>query len=110
MQRFSADVTPHRSERQPLINPAYSLAITYMPMIGGRTYAAGGLDGTLLAEGGLSLIVCLLLLPIVRRWKLAAPAEEPQAADPTRACPDRAIDAQPTCGPRSAWTIALITT
>lgn len=103
-------MSPPRGARQPLVNATYSLAITYMPMIDGRTYAAGGLDGMLLADGGLSLIVCLLLLPIVRRWKLAAPAEEPQAADPTRACPDRAIDAQPTCGPRSAWTIALMTT
>lgn len=53
------------------LTAAYALPITYMQMIDGRAYAAGGLDGMLVADGGLSLLVCLLLLPIVRRWKLA---------------------------------------
>lgn len=54
------------------LTAAYALPITYMQMIDGRAYALGGLDGMLLTDGGLSLIVCLLLLPIVWRWRLAA--------------------------------------
>jgi PAT family beta-lactamase induction signal transducer AmpG len=51
---------------------AYALPITYMQTIDGHAYAFGGLTTTFLTDAGISLLVCLVLLPFVRRWRNAS--------------------------------------
>jgi PAT family beta-lactamase induction signal transducer AmpG len=54
------------------LTAAYSLPITYMQTIDGHAYAFGGLTTTFLTDAGISLLVCLVLLPFVRRWRNAS--------------------------------------
>jgi PAT family beta-lactamase induction signal transducer AmpG len=52
-----------------LLQAATALPITYMQAVDGQGYARGGITGMFMADAGLSLIACLVLLPLVLRWR-----------------------------------------
>ncbi|MCI3131183.1 MFS transporter [Phenylobacterium aquaticum] len=63
--------------------------IIYMQAVDGHAYGAGGLTGMFLADAGLSLAACALLLPLVLRWRRRAhdrlggvPAPQERGATP----------------------------
>jgi PAT family beta-lactamase induction signal transducer AmpG len=54
-----------------LLQAATALPITYMQAIDGQGYARGGIAGMFGADAGLSLVACVVLLPLVLRWRRA---------------------------------------
>lgn len=63
-------------ERNPLASTQYgflqaatALPITYMQMVDGQGYRAGGLAGSFMVDAGLSLLACSILLPLVVFWQ-----------------------------------------
>ena len=64
--------SPLAATQFTFLNAAYALPITYMQTIDGHAYAFGGLTTTFLTDAGISLLVCLALLPFVRRWRNAS--------------------------------------
>jgi PAT family beta-lactamase induction signal transducer AmpG len=64
--------SPLAATQFTFLNAAYALPITYMQTIDGHAYAFGGLTTTFLTDAGISLLVCLVLLPFVRRWRNAS--------------------------------------
>jgi hypothetical protein len=48
---------------------ATALPITYMQMLDGQGYRAGGLPGSFMVDAGLSLLACSILLPLVMHWQ-----------------------------------------
>lgn len=64
--------SPLAATQFTFLNAAYALPIIYMQTIDGHAYAFGGLTTTFLTDAGISLLVCLALLPFVRRWRNAS--------------------------------------
>lgn len=56
-----------------LINAAGALPITYMQLLDGHAYGAGGLTGLFLMDGGLGLAASLGVLLVLRGWILKRP-------------------------------------
>jgi PAT family beta-lactamase induction signal transducer AmpG len=52
-----------------LLQAATALPITYMQAIDGQAYGRGGIADMFGADAGLSLVACLVLLPVVLRWR-----------------------------------------
>ena len=50
-----------------VLQAATALPITYMQWLDGRAFAAGGLDGSFIADAGLGLVACATLAVFVRR-------------------------------------------
>lgn len=51
-----------------LLNSASALPITYMQLLDGHAYGAGGLALMYLTDGGLGLVACLSLAAVLWRW------------------------------------------
>lgn len=84
--RTIGDNNPLASTQFGLLQAATAFPITYMQAIDGQGYGAGGLTGGLVTDAGLSLVACVVLLPLVlvwmRRQRLGSglsPALEPAA-------------------------------
>lgn len=60
--------SPLAATQYALLNAATALPITYMQMIDGQAYGAGGLRASLLVDAALSLLACAILYPLIRRW------------------------------------------
>jgi PAT family beta-lactamase induction signal transducer AmpG len=54
-----------------LLQAATALPITYMQAIDGQAYGRGGITDMFAADAGFSLVACLVLLPLVLRWRRA---------------------------------------
>lgn len=72
--------SPLAATQFAVLNAATALPITYMQMVDGQAYGAGGLRGSLLADAGLSLIACAILYPLIRRWARTDRTEAMQPA------------------------------
>jgi PAT family beta-lactamase induction signal transducer AmpG len=59
---------PFAATQFGLLSCASALPITYMQLIDGRAYGAGGLTLMYLADGGLGLIACALLAGLLMLW------------------------------------------
>jgi PAT family beta-lactamase induction signal transducer AmpG len=62
-----------------LLQAATALPITYMQAIDGQGYARAGIAGMFGADAGFSLIACVVLLPLVLRWRRSERVAEMQA-------------------------------
>lgn len=71
---------PIAASQYTVLNSAVVLPIAYMQIIDGAAYSRGGLVGCLLADAGISLAICLLLLPLVLHWRRGGQAETVTAA------------------------------
>lgn len=67
--RTIGEDNPLAATQFALLQASCSLPITYMQAVDGQAYGAGGLGGMLIADAGLSLVACALLLPLVLRWR-----------------------------------------
>ncbi len=67
-----------------LLQAATALPITYMQAVDGQAYGHGGIPSMFLADAGLSLVACVILLPLVLRWnrleRIAEPTLKPLPA------------------------------
>lgn len=67
--RSIGEGNPLAATQFALLQAATALPITYMQAIDGQAYGRGGITGMFVADAGLSLIACFLLLPLVLRWR-----------------------------------------
>jgi len=67
--RTIGEDNPLASTQFGLLQAATAFPITYMQALDGQGYGAGGLGGGLLTDAGLSLLACLVLLPLVLAWR-----------------------------------------
>lgn len=67
--RSIGEGNPLASTQFSFLLAATALPITYMQMIDGQGYRAGGLSGSFMVDAGLSLLACSILLPLVVFWQ-----------------------------------------
>lgn len=66
--RSIGENNPLAATQFALLQAATALPITYMQAVDGQAFGRGGMSGMLLADAGLSLVACALLIPLVLRW------------------------------------------
>ncbi|HEY2850783.1 MAG TPA: hypothetical protein VGI97_12955 [Gemmatimonadaceae bacterium] len=84
LQSLGSD-NPFAATQFGLITCASALPITYMQLIDGHIYGAGGLTSMYLADGGLGLLACVLMAGLLTLWArrrrsmltFPAPSESP---------------------------------
>jgi PAT family beta-lactamase induction signal transducer AmpG len=67
--RSIGEGNPLAATQFALLQAATALPITYMQAIDGQAYGRGGITDMFVADAGFSLIACLILLPLVLRWR-----------------------------------------
>jgi PAT family beta-lactamase induction signal transducer AmpG len=67
--RSIGEGNPVASTQFAFLQAATALPITYMQMVDGQGYRAGGLAGSFLVDAGFSLLACSILLPLVIYWQ-----------------------------------------
>jgi PAT family beta-lactamase induction signal transducer AmpG len=67
--RSIGEGNPVASTQFAFLMAATALPITYMQMLDGQGYRAGGLPGSFMVDAGLSLLACSILLPLVMHWQ-----------------------------------------
>jgi len=75
--RSIGEGNPLASTQFAFLQAATSLPITYMQMLDGQGYRAGGLAGSFMVDAGLSLLACSILLPLVVFWQRSEAAATP---------------------------------
>ena len=75
--RSIGEGNPLAATQFALLQAATALPITYMQAVDGQAYGRGGLNGMLMVDAGLSLVVCAVLLPLILRWRRLETASNP---------------------------------
>jgi len=72
--RSIGENNPLAATQFAVLQAATSFPITYMQAVDGQAYGVNGLTGSLIADAGLSILACAILLPLVLRWREDRPA------------------------------------